>query len=193
MPIQWMFALQNGLLALVIPAAIIIGHRVRGGPLFVIGGGALLAFLIFWLSVLDGASSDYAITVFYVFLGGMLWLLGAWALALADAARERRWVWVALLSFAVYFTVVALLAALLSPYAACLFGSQQPYCVSANQNEQTLLRVGSFIAPVVIMLYALRASVLRRDAPPAGLSASHLSDAPNAEPGDEPVAEPGSL
>lgn len=185
MPIQWAFALLNGLLALVIPAAIIMGHRARGGPLVVMGGGALLALLIFWLSILDGASSDYALAIFYIFLGGMLLLLGAWALALADAARERRWVWVALLSFAVYFTVVPLLAGLLSPYAACLFGSQQSYCASANQVEQALFIVGSFIGPVVIMLYALRARIPERSAPPAGLSAARLSDAPDAESGVE--------
>ena len=76
---QWALALQIPLVALVIPATIIIGQRVRGGPLAVTAGAALLAFAAFWLLGTTGALSagnpfnGFALS--YTFFGGVLLLL----------------------------------------------------------------------------------------------------------------------
>jgi hypothetical protein len=186
MPVQWRPALEVPLLALVIPAAILVGQRVRGGPLLVASGGALLGFVIFWASGLTGGFSsgntfNYDAFVVYtcVFFGAVMLLLGAWALALAGAMGERRWGWAALLSLAVYLTFAALVAIVSSPYPSCLFAPQQPYCLSANVSVWKSFAVGSFIGPVAVLLYALRPYIAPRSALPAGLRASRL-DAPDA-------------
>ncbi len=188
---QWALALQIPLLALVIPAAIIIGQRVRGGPLVVAGAAALLAFVAFWLvgttRALSGGNPFNGVSLIYIFFGGVILLLGAWALALAQAVSERRWAWVALLSLAVYLTFAALFAIALSPYSACMFAPQQPYCASTNQTMQALLTAGSFMGPGAILVFALRAYLPRRGAPPVGLNVSRLG-ATDDEPGSEPEA-----
>lgn len=187
---QWALALQIPLLFLVIPAALIIGHRMRGGPLLVIGGGALLGFAAFWLI---GAQVTPGIFIrstmrSYIFFGSVTLLLGAWSLALEQSLRARRWVWVAPLCLAVYLTFVSLFAILITPLSFCLFSSQQPYCSTVGAGVWTALISGSFIGPGAIMLYALRPYIARRDAPPAGLHTSRLGAPDVAEP--DTVTEP---
>jgi len=196
MPDQWRLALEIPLLALVIPAAILAGHRMRGGSILVTSGGAILAFAVFWAAGLTGGFSRgntfnldaFFYVYIYVFFGGVILLLSAWALALAGAMSERRWVWVALLNPAVYLTFVALVAILLSPYFSCMFSPQQPYCLSANASLWESFIAASFIGPVAVLLYALRPYFTRRGALPAGLRASRLGAPDVADTDTEPAA-----
>jgi hypothetical protein len=193
MPTQWTLILGIPLLALVIPAAILAGHRMPGGPILLTSGGALLAFAVFWSAGLTGGFSpgntfNYSAFIVYIFVffGGVILLLGAWALAFAGAMGERRWVWVALLNPAVYLTFVALVAILLSPYFSCMFQPQQPYCQSANASVWKSFITASFIGPVAVLLYALRPNFARRSGLPAGMRATPLGAPDAADTAVEP-------
>ncbi|HEU0027595.1 MAG TPA: hypothetical protein VFQ25_10815 [Ktedonobacterales bacterium] len=191
--LQWTPALQVSLVALVIPAAILMGQRARVGPVVATGSGALVAFLMFWSLLtteeFSGGDSFPYLTRYYILFSAVFLLLGAWALALAKAVDERRWAWVALLSLAVYLTFTALFVMWQLPYSICLDMPQQPYCAVASQGTQALLMAGAFIGPIVMLIYGLCAGIPQRGALPAGLRASHIG-APDVADTD---TEPGSL
>lgn len=127
MPIEWIVTLTLPLLTLVIPAAALGGRRMRGGPVTLMAGGALLAFLVLWLQGETGvlASAAYplsglvSIADVCLLFGGMLLALGACAAALIEAARARNWSLIALLTLAVYLSSAAFIGAIaLTPFSS---------------------------------------------------------------------------
>lgn len=191
---EWLLALEIPLVVLVIPAAIALGRRAPGGPATVLGAGALLAFLLMWLLETIGAYANNvapSLVFLYLFLAGALLLLGGWAVALAGAAGERRWGWVALLAAVVYLAWAAFIGVLSGPYSACMFGFPAPYCSTAYPGQLALLLVAAFAGPAVVLAYALLTPHPQRSASlPAGLHVTPLA-APRSEPTTAP--EPPAL
>ena len=173
-----------GLLALVIPAAILAGHRHPAGPIVVSSGGACAAFAIFWLVLggiyaLFGPPSPRTFVSPLVLLGGVLLLLAAWSLALGAAAQARRYRWFALLSVAGSLSLAVVVISLARP-DLCLsvpppttnafeFG-----CPSSNPTAQLLVAGGYLAGPAAATAYSLRGRGARTGALPEGLSVSPL-------------------
>jgi hypothetical protein len=193
---EWLLALEIPLVELVIPVFVIIGRRASGRVATALGAGALLSFLLLWLlgtaGEYTGASPLPAVAPTYLLFAGALLLLGGWAVALADAAGERRSGWVALLAVVVYLACVAFIQVPASPYSACLFQYKAPYCSTQFQGEQLLLLAAGFVGPAAVIAYALLAPRPRRpDALPEGVQATPLgaaADNPDALAGGEPGA-----
>src|SRR5215470_2108232 len=120
-------------LSLIIPLAIVLGHRHPTGALLLSGGGSLVAFSALWLvfdgsRLLDGSNTspdggtdggEIARAILLVL--GTLLLLAAWTLALNAAAQARRWEWVVLLVLAGFLSLAALVTVLYLP-DGCLAG-----------------------------------------------------------------------
>lgn len=194
MPIEWIVTLTLPLLTLVIPAAALGGRRMRGGPVALMAGGALLAFLVLWLQGETGvlASAAYplsglvSIADVCLLFGGMLLALGACAAALIEAARARNWSLIALLTLAVYLSSAAFIGAIaLTPFSSCLLEPLQPVCASPPLAEQALLAAAGLIAPSAILAYALSGRYPgdpgRRPAQRGSITANPIS-APEPEP-----------
>lgn len=173
-------------LCLVIPAAIVLGHRRSNGPLVVCGGAALCAFAAFWLlmgginSFRYGTPGGFPVGIL-TFFGGILLLLAAWALALSAAAQARRWEWVGLLTAAGYLSVVAVIYSI-SPPDPCIFGPPPyyqgrfaPVC-TPHPFAYLLVIAGYLAGPAATLAYGLRPDGLRRSsrALPEGVSVSSL-------------------
>lgn len=194
-------ALQVSLPALVIPAAVLAGMRLRGGPATLMGVGAPLALLALWLlgqsGVLQGENGQvYSYAETYLLIGAALLLIGAWAIALAAAASARRWGWVALLTLAVYLSFYVFIAMLFSTNSNCLFNAQAPGCGASAQSLLPPFLASAFIGPVAILAYTLLARQPRRRAAlPDGLLATPIS-APAEPAPDAPTSsghgEPGA-
>jgi hypothetical protein len=173
-----------GLLSLVIPAAILAGHRHPAGPIVVSSGGACAAFATFWL-VLGGIYALYSppsLRTFVsplVLLGGVLLLLAAWSLALGAAAQARRYRWFALLSVAGSLSVAVVFISVSRP-DLCLFGpppTTNPYvliCPDPNPTAQLLVAVGYLAGPAAATAYSLCGRGALTGAVPEGLSVSPL-------------------
>ena len=170
---------------LVIPVAMVLGHRRPSGPIVVCGGAAFTAFAAFWvvlggINALDYVASAYPLASYLTFFGGALLLLAAWALALSSPAQARRWEWVALLTTAPYLSVVAIIFSITQPYR-CVFGLPPgaerfgPVCTSYPL-VHWLVVAGYLAGPAATLAYALRSRGLRRSSHelPEGLSVSSL-------------------
>ncbi len=205
-----MFGLQYVLIpavTLVIPVAIMLGHRRPAGLLLVCAGGALGAFAVFWL-LLGGINSLYSPVGLIVgpvgpvvFFGGLLLLIAAWVLALHTAAQARHGRWVALLIVAGYLSFAAIVFSIATP-DRCMFGLPSSeglsysYC-AGNPLAQLLVLAGYLAGPAAALAYGLpnprsrilgirtlsllRALRLRPHKLPEGLSVSPLSADSDAE------------
>ena len=172
-------------LCLVIPVAIVLGHRRPNGPIVVCGGAACGTFVVFWLLLgginsLSGVPAHFLVSIL-TFFGGMLLLLAAWALALSAAAQARRWLWVALLTAAGYLSVVTIFFSVLQPNP-CIY-SQGPGsdsitrdCTTSSPLVQLLVIAGYVAGPAASLAYGLRPDGLRRRVHtlPEGVSISSL-------------------
>lgn len=183
MPIYWEPIVLVPLVAMVIPVAILIGQRARGGPLTGLGAGALLGFLIYmtltWSSLW---SSDTPIAgslpqVLALVIGAVL-LLGAFTLATVDALRMRRRGLAIALCVAVYVTFFALMGLLSAPLKSCAYFPQgAPTCTSPDVTRFLLFATISLIGPGAMLVYALRAQgreAQTETALPDGLTISRL-------------------
>ncbi|HEX8036937.1 MAG TPA: hypothetical protein VF510_23975, partial [Ktedonobacterales bacterium] len=170
-------------LCLVIPIAIVLGHRRPNGPIVACGGAALTAFAAFWL-LLGGINAVYydnRLASYLTFFGGALLLLAGWALALSSAAQARRWEWVALLTTAGYLSVVAIIFSITQPNR-CIFGPPPgagqfyPICTATYPFAYMLVVAGYLAGPAATLAYGLRSNGLRRGSHelPEGLSVSSL-------------------
>jgi hypothetical protein len=180
-----------GLLSLVIPAAILAGHRHPAGPIVVSSGGACAAFAIFWLvlggiyAFYGGASGNFLVGMLVV-LAGVLLLLAAWSLALGAAAQARRYRWFALLSVAGSLSVAVVFISVSRP-DLCLSGpppTTNPYvliCPAPNPTAQLLVAVGYLAGPAAATAYSLRGRGARTGALPEGLSVSPLGAMTDAD------------
>lgn len=154
------------LLTLLILLAILIGQWLRVGPIASSAGGALLAFAGFWLlfnsassySPTSSASSQLSVISYLVLLGSALLLVTASALALADAARSRRWSWLAAIWLAIVVTGISAISLFTQRALVCEYS---PYTYASNcaPNYQFIFWlgvVGCLAGPVVMLVYALR-------------------------------------
>lgn len=169
-------------LCLVIPIAIVLGHRRPNGPILVCGGVALGAFGVFWLlGGFDPPTGGVWPISILTFFGGALLLLAGWALALSAAAQARRWGWVALLTTATYLSVVAIVYSISQPNP-CVFGpssglaSMGETCTTIYPLVYWLVLAGYLAGPAATLAYGLRPDGLRRSKRevPEGLSVSSL-------------------
>jgi hypothetical protein len=194
----WAITLLIASMSLVIPAAIVVGSRVRFGALVVCAGASTAAFAVFWF-VLGGARSFYGqfgIVPVMVQSGGLLLMEAAWALALDASARARRWLWVGLLTIAglASFAAVAISN---SPPDPCLFappGLGGPFCAEPiNPLIPLLVTVGYFVGPAATLAFGLgfriAASRPHRTLP-EGLTVSRLGDEVGAGSQSEITTEP---
>lgn len=176
-----------GALVLVVPLAILIGQRLRSGPIAVASGGALLGLAAFWLLIRQtyipsDAYGPYVEYSEFALVGTSLLLIVGWALALADAAQARRWGWIALLCFATYISMAAMFFSVVAtPYATCGANPWLPECLGVNPVEEVLTITSGFFGPTISLVYALYLRAPQSRALPDGLSVSPL-DAPQAEP-----------
>jgi hypothetical protein len=180
-----------GLLSLVIPAAILAGHRRPAGPIVVSSGGACAAFATFWLVLggiyaLYGNPSGNSLVGVLVFVAGVLLLLAAWSLALGAAAQARRYRWFALLSVAGSLSLAVVFISLARP-DLCLSGpppTTNPYvliCPAPNPTAQLLVAGGYLAGPAAATAYSLRGRGARTGALPEGLSVSPLGAMTDAD------------
>lgn len=167
-------------LALLIPLSVVIGQWARGGPVTVACIGAALGFALFWVIL----STSYSLTppsfeaslfaTLLGYVGGALLTLAAWALALADAIRARRWGWLAAVWLAVYVTIAATYSIFATPIVSCAFSTYPNNCAPQSRIFFWLIAAGSFVGPAVLLTYALRHATR---AQPDGLSVSPLDGA----------------
>jgi hypothetical protein len=196
----WISTLLIASLSLFIPAAIVVGARVRFGALVVCAGASAAVFAVFWLllggaSALDGSNGPLGIVPVLVLLGGLLLMFAAWTLALDASTHARRWQWVELLTIAGVASFAAVLISI-SPPDPCLFVSPLerfgPFCPgAANPLIPLLLTAGYFAGPAAALAYGLGSRVaaprLRR-ALPEGLTLSRLGN--EGDPQMEVTTEP---
>ena len=188
---------------LVIPVAILLGHRRPAGSLLVCAGGALGIFAAFWLilgginSLLFATSVGQIVSELAILAGGLLLLIAAWVLALHTAAQARHWRWVALLIVAGYLSFAAIIFSF-APPDRCMFGmpSDRSFvfgssCAGPNLLAQLLVLAGYLAGPAAALAYGLpdlrtrilgiRIPILRPRELPEGLSVSPLSADSDAE------------
>jgi len=190
---------------LVIPVAILLGHRRPAGSLIVCAGGALGIFAVFWLilgginSLFFATSEGQLVSELGVLVSGLLLLIAAWALALHTAAQARHWWWVALLIVAGYLSFAAVVFSIATP-DRCMFGlpSDTTFifgigssCAGPNLLAQLLVLAGYLAGPAAALAYGLsdlrtrildiRIPILRPRHLPEGLSVSPLSADGDAE------------
>lgn len=77
----------------------------------------------------------------------------------------RQWLWAALHCLAVYLIVASLVFFLASGYVVCVF-DLAAFCGQTNPSALPLIIAATFLAPVVLLVYALRAGARRH---PRGL------------------------
>lgn len=173
-------------LCLVIPVAIVLGHRWFNEPIAVCSGAAFIAFTIFWL-LLGGTNPQTGVVwpgSILIFSGGALLLLAASALALNAATQARRWGWVALLTTAAYLSALAIVYSISQP-DPCIFGPNPDLthgygmgqvCTAVYPLVYWLVVAGYLAGPVAALAYGLRPDGLRRTSRvlPDGLSVTSL-------------------
>lgn len=180
-------------LCLLVPAAIVLGHRRPSGPIIICSSAALGAFAAFWLLLgginslyVRGASGSPPIGLLLLF-GGLFLLFAAWALALNAAAQARRTEWVILLTVAGYISVAAIIFSISQP-DPCIFGPPpgvEPFglsCTATYPFERLLIIAGYLVGPAATLAYGLRLDGLSRRSRvlPEGVSVSSLR-APTGE------------
>lgn len=177
-------------MALIIPLAIVLGHRHPTGALLLSGGGSLVAFSALWLvfngsGLLDGSSMQAGISggmiSRVVLILGTLLLIAAWTLALNAAAQARRWDWIVLLVLAGFLSFAAVVAVLYLP-DGCPDGlpdSGFGPC-ALTPAAHMLIIAGTLAGPAAVLAYRLYPRVPWRAGLPEGLSISRLGTADDA-------------
>ena len=180
-------------MSLIIPLAIVLGHRHPTGALLLSGGGSLVAFSALWLvfdgsSLLDGPNSSpqggtaggWIARAVLIALGTLL-LLAAWTLSLNAAAQARRWEWIVLLVLAGFLSCAALVAVLVLRDACPVPGLPDAYGPCAlTPAAQLPIMAGTVAGPAAVLAYRLRLHVPWRAGLPEGLSISRLGTADDA-------------
>jgi hypothetical protein len=178
-------------MSLIIPLAIVLGHRHPTGALLLSGGGSLVAFTAVWLvfdgsSLLDGTNSppqegsDGGVIARAVLVLGALLLLAAWTLSLNAAAQARRWEWIVLLVLTGFLSFAALVAVLYLP-DGCFAGPPDAFGPCApTPAVQMLIMAGTLAGPAAVLAYRLRPRVPWRAGLPEGLIISRLGTADDA-------------
>jgi hypothetical protein len=201
--------LEISSICLVVPVAVVLGHRWPGGAIVVSGGAALAASIIFWILIggtaaFEGVGAVNSVVAGILEVAGALLLLAGWTLSINRAATSRGWLWVFLLVVAGYISFATQVIAIAEP-AVCFPGIAHPYSVAYNLlcSEQNpylplIFNLAHVIGPAVVLLYGLvavragagatrsaAASLGGRRWPPPGLYISPLTSAA-AEADTEP-------
>lgn len=159
------------LLPLAIVPLILIGRLLPNGASTATSGAAVIT-LSFFFTFLNGGYGLPARptnpTSAIVWLLGLLLLLAAWILALADAAQGRRWRWLLPLTLSAYLSFCALLALAISP-DPCPFQPGQDIgpglqCGQPDQILHLLTLAGCYIGALTALLYSLRDTIPGRSA-----------------------------
>ena len=184
MPIFWEPLLLYPLAALVIPVAILIGQRWRGGPLISLSAGATLGVAIYLALMLASFSADpnhvydNAVAQILSLFGGAVLLLGALSLAFADGLRVRRRAWALIQCALVYGSFVGMLGFYVAPVRFCGGLPSGTYCAPPDLRRFALFAALSLAGPVATLAYALLAQGRAAAAPapeePEGLTVSRL-------------------
>ncbi|HEX6796665.1 MAG TPA: hypothetical protein VF116_02995 [Ktedonobacterales bacterium] len=184
-------------LVLVIPAAIVAGHRRPHGAIVVSAGASFAASAIFWLVLggpslffFGGGSENLAVRL-VVFFGDLLLWTAGWALALNAAAQARSWRWVALLTLCGPLSCFAFLVSL-APPQPCFFGPPpQPQgfggaleCPAPNPALQLLVIALYLVAPAAALAYALRDRLPVRRVGPRDIAISSAEAATDVDTAD---------
>jgi hypothetical protein len=179
----WTIILLISAVSLVILGAIVVGSRVRFGPLVVCAGASAAVFAVFWFLLGginglygNGPSGPIPLLLLY---GGLLLMFAAWTLALDASTRARHWQWVGLLTVAGVALVAAVLISI-SPPDPCIFGQRfGPSDFSACTPKtlaQLLVTAGYFAGPDTALAYGLgfRGAAPRPNTLPEGLTVSRV-------------------
>lgn len=167
MTMIWWPALIYLLPLVLIPLAVLLGQRIRVGAVAVMSGSAALLAGVFWLTLLvvivtriSGNAFVTGLVEAYSALLAIALLVCAWALALAEAFRERRWGWVAAQCLAVYLTFAAVVVYLMGPFYVCYSNPDLFMCATVNQSVGAILITCMFAGPLALLAYALRRNLL---------------------------------
>jgi hypothetical protein len=183
LPTFWEPLLLFPLLVLIIPIAILIGQRWRSGPLVSLSAGAIIGMVIYLalLTMTWSAFSPnfnppfggYYTEAVMSLIGGAVLLLGASALAFADALRGRRPAWAVIQCALVYGSFVGMLGFFLSPVTYCGELPNGTYCSPFDYGRFAIFAALSLAGPLALLIYALFAAFQRQPrALPDGLTIS---------------------
>ena len=170
---QWRMALEYPLVALAIPATILIGFLWRRDTLIAVAGTALLALLALGIIGFRGTVASAFLAsagvvpltpammidlfiVIYLLVGGIVLMLAGWTLTLANALQERRWFWLIALIPGAYLTLVLFFYIASSPNYFCFFASaNQQLCPMGPALTDTVYLAACVVGPGSILAYAL--------------------------------------
>jgi hypothetical protein len=181
MPIFWEPMLLFPLLVMVIPVAILLGQRWRGGPQISLSAGAILGVVIYlaltWASFATRGYEPIENTIgTLALLGGAILLLGALALGFADALCTRRRVWALIQSALVYGSFVGMLGFMLEPVRVCSFLPSGAICAPPDMGRFALTIALMLAGPIATLVYALRTGAQRQPRTlPEGLTITRLT------------------
>jgi hypothetical protein len=186
MPIFWEPMLLFPLLALVIPVAILIGQRWRGGPLISLSAGATLGVVIYLALMWSSFSADpnhiydNSTVETLSLVGGAILLLGAGAVAFTDALRGQRRGWAFIQCALVYGSFAGMVGFSVSPVRFCGALPSGEFCASPDLGRFALFAALTLAGPVATLVYALLAQGRTAAAPaqleqPEGLTISRLT------------------
>jgi hypothetical protein len=178
---------------LLVPLAIIIGHRRPTGAVIVSGFLASVAAIVFWIFLGGmralnedlGPDSRRMIMLFLLY-GEVLLLITAWTLALHSAVWARRWGWGLLLVVAGYISFTALIIGISSTNPCAIYFGSESVCAEASPLVSLALYASHLVGPVVATLYGVLAlSALRRQplAPDVVATTFTTSAEEDTEPG----------
>jgi hypothetical protein len=193
--------LEFSSICLVVPVAVVLGHRWPGGAIVVSGGAALAASIIFWILIggtaaFEGVGAVNSVVAGILEVVGVLLLVAAWTLSINGAATSRSWLWVFLLVVVGYISFAAQVISIGEP-AACFPGIAHQYsvtynllCTGQNPYLPLIFNLAHVIGPAVVLLYGLVAVRAAADAtrtatanlgsrrgPPPGLYISPINSA----------------
>ena len=188
-------------LVLLIPGAVVLGHRRPQGAIVVTAGASIAASAVFWLVLCGpnlfffGGSSENAILRLVLFFGDLLLWIAGWALALNAAAQARVWRWVALLTVCGPLSCLAFLVSI-APPTPCFFGQPQPQgfeggfaCSAPNPALQVLVIVLYVAAPAATLAFALRDRLPHLGMVRSGPAVAALATSPTESGADDADGE----
>jgi hypothetical protein len=188
---ETLLLLKFSAIVLVVPVAVLLGHRWQGGAIIVSGGASLAAAIIFWIllggtSAFGSVGSVNPVVASLLEIAGVVLLLAAWTLSINGAATSRSWLWVFLLVIVGYISIATQVIAVAEP-AACFPGIAHPYsvvytllCSDNNPYLPLLFTLAHILGPAVVLMHGLMAVRARADAtqPAVAISAGRRGPPP---------------
>jgi hypothetical protein len=157
---------------LLVPLAIIIGHRRPTGAVIVSGFLASVAAIVFWIflggmrALNEDLGPDRRMIMLFLLYGEVLLLITAWTLALHSAVWARRWGWVFLLVVSGYISFTALIIGISSTNPCAIYFGSESVCAEASPLVSLALYASHLVGPVVATLYGVLGTPRRHSLPP---------------------------